>query len=661
MKSEEITEINNSDNQNKNFELAHIIGLNLTQKNSVQCHPIMSETIIYSVGGIVISEDLQEKNNQIFFRHGKNKINCFRISNTGKYLAVGFTTGEENYDKDLIASIILWDYENKTILYEINEIYKAVTLLEFSQDDKFLSAAGLDNTFYTWEVSRGYKCFNRVYESPITFIHWTTMSKAKDTIQNKNSNFYDYTLTIANNFQLFYLDFYFELRSMQYNMKYNKFTLPSTGLIRDYTCGFVDEKFNCLYLGTTGGELIIFSLENLYFKSSINVTNNGVTDMIFLKETDEIIVSGGDGKIKKINIFSEPNNKDILKIQYITTVETTLPGKINSMSLTSDRREIACTSSAGKIFRLLTTNLNYTLHSTSHSASVNDIAFNNVGNINDMCYTVDDNGNLYQFDLNDFNVLGYIPANDDENANVVNIPKATSVYIGDDESIYIGYSSGQLKNFTKDLTTKIFDIPAHKGNVNCIYVDGNYILTGGEDGIVRVWTRRTHELIIQIPAHHQNVRSVFADLNKPNLIFSCGEDRELNCFDLKLNKKQNNQSIKNGFLCGIDQKKDREYEIISCGVNCNLNVWDFYKTEPIKEIQLDEHMMTIKISHSGKYFALGSINGELWLFSLPNYEFVGKSQGHSRKINNLQWSPDDKQIVSISEDSSICVWNVYIN
>jgi WD40 repeat protein len=96
-------------------------------------------------------------------------------------------------------------------------------------------------------------------------------------------------------------------------------------------------------------------------------------------------------------------------------------------------------------------------------------------------------------------------------------------------------------------------------------------------------------------------------------------------------------------------------------VNCNLNVWDFYKTEPIKEIQLDEHMMTIKISHSGKYFALGSINGELWLFSLPNYEFIGKSQGHSRKINNLNWSPDDKQIVSISEDSSICVWNVYIN
>ena len=50
--------------------------------------------------------------------------------------------------------------------------------------------------------------------------------------------------------------------------------------------------------------------------------------------------------------------------------------------------------------------------------------------------------------------------------------------------------------------------------------------------------------------------------------------------------------------------------------------------------------MTVKISHNGKYFALGSSSGELWLFSVKKYEFMGKSQGHSRYINNLQWSPE---------------------
>ena len=62
----------------------------------------MTETIIYNVGGIIISEDLTEKNNKVFFRHGKNKINFFKISNSGKYLTVGFTTGEENYIKNYL-------------------------------------------------------------------------------------------------------------------------------------------------------------------------------------------------------------------------------------------------------------------------------------------------------------------------------------------------------------------------------------------------------------------------------------------------------------------------------------------------------------------------------------------------------------------------------
>ena len=75
---------------------------------------------------------------------------------------------------------------------------------------------------------------------------------------------------------------------------------------------------------------------------------------------------------------------------------------------------------------------------------------------------------------------------------------------------------------------------------------------------------------------------------------------------------------------------------------------------------IGEKMMTVKISHNGKYFAAGSCFGELWLFKLPECEFISKSQGHSSEINRLQWSPDDKQIVSVSSDSSLCIWNIYI-
>jgi WD40 repeat protein len=574
---------------------------------------------------------------------------------------VGFTTGEENFDKDLIASIILWDYENKKIMYEINEIYKAVTLLEFSQDDKFLSAMGLNSTFYTWEVAKGNKCFSRVYETPINFILWTCMFKSKDTLNNTNSDHYDYTITIGNDQVLYYADFYFELRTMQYNIKFEKFILPSTGLIRSYTCGFFDQKYNCLYLGSKNGELIIFSLENLYFKNSFNVLNNGITSMVFFPETEEIIVSGGDGKVKKI-LRTNPieGNHDILKVQHTIICEIALNSPVNSISVTSDQKEVVVSSMNGKIYRVLTSDLNYILHSTSHYSSINSIAFNEVNKISDSCFTVDDNGNMYQIDLNDFNILGFIPVNDDENATNFVTPPATSVCIGDDESIFIGYGNGLLKNYSNDFTEKLFEIQAHKGSINCIYVDGNYILTGGQDGIVRIWTRRNHELVMQIPAHHSNVREVFADINKPNLIYSCGDDRELICYDMKLQKRLNTQRVNNGFITGIAQKIERENEIISVGINCPLCVWDFYQVNPIKEINIGEKMMTVKISHNGKYFAAGSCFGELWLFKLPECEFISKSQGHSSEINRLEWSPDDKQIVSVSSDSSLCIWNIYI-
>ena len=64
-------------------------------------------------------------------------------------------------------------------------------------------------------------------------------------------------------------------------------------------------------------------------------------------------------------------------------------------------------------------------------------------------------------------------------------------------------------------------------------------------------------------------------------------------FYLKSQKRQNTQSIKNGILTGISQNVNKEYEIISCGINTNFYVWDFY-SEPVKSINLNENMMTVK-------------------------------------------------------------------
>jgi len=127
----------NATEYEKDFELAHIVGFNNKAQKCVQAHPIMSDTIIYAVGGTVIVEDLNEKNNQIFFRHALNEISCIRLSNNGKFIAVGFIS--QLLDKKYPTSIILWEFETKTIIYEFTGITKGVSIIEFSPDDRFIS------------------------------------------------------------------------------------------------------------------------------------------------------------------------------------------------------------------------------------------------------------------------------------------------------------------------------------------------------------------------------------------------------------------------------------------------------------------------------------------------------------------------------------------
>jgi len=80
---------------------------------------------------------------------------------------------------------------------------------------------------------------------------------------------------------------------------------------------------------------------------------------------------------------------------------------------------------------------------------------------------------------------------------------------------------------------------AHRGSVTSLYVDANYILSGGEDGAVRVWARTSRKLLIQFNDQKKDIVSLFPDINKPYEIHSCSMDRSISTYDLKQEKRVN--------------------------------------------------------------------------------------------------------------------------
>lgn len=632
---EYIMEQNNAKNET-NFELAHIIGLNANVFNCVQAHPSMIETISYCVGGIIITEDLMERNNQVFFRHGSNQISAFKISNSGRLLAVGFTTS--NLDKSLPANIIIWDYENKKVLYELTGINKAVKAIEFSPDDRFISAYGVDNSFFIWDCLTGTKCYHRIFEFNMSMVKWVRM------VYEENSKHPNYSIILSNVNNIFHYYFFFELKAMQYNMQCNKFSLPSSGFVRTFLSCVYDYNTKTLLVGTAGGEICLFSIDKHIYKGSFNAIKNGLNHII-INNDSSIIISGGDGKIKKLSLNTDNND-----FKYVLNYEIELNFYINSLSLSADKNEVIAATSNGEIYRILNIDLSFALHNDNHFSSVNQCCFSND---NENFYSVDNYGNVVNWELNDYTVVSKLNGNGKDGA--------CSVKLAEDGTILIGYSNGVLRNYDNKLTSLIWEITAHRGKINCIYVDGNYILTGGEDGIIRVWTRKTHELVMQFSAHHKEVHSLFADRNMPNIIYSGGEDKTMNCFDLKLQKRVIVHNMKNGFIFDMDQKHDGDKEIISVGFNSGLCIWDFFKIEPVVEMELGKNFFSLKISNNGKFVAMGSETGEIWIMTVNDLRLVGKSSGHSQRVISIAWSPDDKQIISTSFDFSVSIWNFYLN
>ena len=80
------------------------------------------------------------------------------------------------------------------------------------------------------------------------------------------------------------------------------------------------------------------------------------------------------------------------------------------------------------------------------------------------------------------------------------------------------------------------------------------------------------------------------------------------------------------------------------------------------EIAYPYKVLTLQVSPSGSFVAFGTETNEVYVYSISGtnvFVQVGKGVGHSAPISKLSWTPDEKQIITVSHDSSICIWNFY--
>ncbi len=363
------------------LELEHSIGYNGKYNKTLLYHPTDPNMLIYNNGGLVVIENLHDKHKQEFLRGHDMEISGVAMSHSGKMLATGQIG--TIFQKNPEAPVILWDFENKTPLAVLKGLSIACKILEFSPDDRFLAAVGESNTVIIWDTNDGSAIYTRVFEQVPMFLSWG------DILTDKNPKHPSYIIVTGFTSQVNINTLEYDISSLQYFLKEGSCQLPNTGLIRQYTFSVVNGDM--LMAGTQGGEVCLFSIYSQIYRATMPLSSNGLLSIALMD--DKIFVGGGDGKIRKLSTSGGKWN---------LTHEAQLDGKVTSLALSADKKEILAGTSLSKIYRMLAADLSFMIHTDAHFASINDIDF---GPRSDQFVTIDEAGIVKMWDGSEYKTL----------------------------------------------------------------------------------------------------------------------------------------------------------------------------------------------------------------------------------------------------------------
>jgi len=618
------------------MELEHVIGFTGKAKNTLHYHPTMENTIVYGMGAVVVIQNLKDAHQQDFLRGHDNDVSAIAISKDGGLIASG--QYGSILHKGFDAPVIVWDVQGRRDVYQLLGITQAVDNLTFSDDARFLAATGGDNnSFYVWDMQTGEVVASKKYLKPVTSLTWA----AVDTSGRRPS----YTLVTATNSQVFINTLAYQVVNMAYMMNTEKCSLPASGLVRDYNvaCIRVDHGQTSFIAGTSVSDMCVFNIEQRVYRASVGISTGGVLSIVSSPEF--VFCGSGDGTVKKLRGYDQ---------RWTLEGEAQFDGRVVSMSISADNLDILVGTDAGKMYRLLIDDMSTVQLSSSHITEVADVSF---GTRSDIFCTLSVGGQVRVWDLSDYTVITNVKVDHDEGV--------CCTFAKSDDSVITGWKSGSIRAHSSSNGQLLWNrANAHRGMTRSVKESANYVVSGGDDKCVRVWQRNGLDLLIQFAEHQKPVMGVLIDRGQDHLIHSCGADRSILTYDLKRERRTVIHQLSgnsDGWFTSLAQRTDNELELVSTGSDGRILFWDCDEPAPVQNI-LDPNRMRlnkVSMSPSGRYVAVCGEDNQTKVYDIRSESLIAVGIGHSSNVRSLEWSPDERQLVSVGNDCCICVWNFY--
>jgi len=618
----------NLDNEEyKPLKLKSMIGYSGNIPNSFIKHPDVKH-LIYILGSTIVINNITKPNSSKKFLLGhSNNISCIDISKSGKYIASSQVT-----HMGFQADIIVWDFETRKQYRKFSLHKGKVQSLAFSCNDKYLTTLGGqdDNTIVVWDIEKG------------KAICGVPASKDSDGIALRvcSYNQHENCFATCGDSTLRVWEFDAEKRKAQMcdiNMGQIK---------RVIECCVVDDNDEYMYCGTTTGDLLKINLHTKLFRQSGPPKERfslGIISVLLVPDSDKVIVGSGDGTVAMMRTTGKMNIISKVKIE----------GKVTSLCF-DDKKRILAGTSTSSLYMIDLKTFEATLKNTCHYSEVNDVCFPE--NCSSIFATASNN------DIRIWNIM-----NCEEllKITVPNLHCKCLTFNKDGNSLITGWDDGKIRAFGPQSGRLQWEInDAHKSCVTALTVSNvvneyrDYkVISGGDDGCVRVWciTKNYQVLENNLKEHKGTVTCIKIKKNDKECVSSSADGSTI-FWDLERHVRSQ-VVFAPSFLKAVVYYPD-ESQILTSGTDRKVAYWESFDGSLIREIEASQSdaINGLDITADGKFFVCGGSDKLVKVYRYEEGDSVYIGVGHSTEITKVIMSPDQQNIISISVEGAIYIW-----
>jgi len=661
------------------LELEHLIGMTCDYTNSVALHPRDLNKYVYSIGPTLIVSEFSDQHNQSLLRRHSSAITCLAISECGTLMASG-----------QLGMVNLWDFEKLRLIHSFAGLQHKAKSVLFSPDSRFLIVVDTKGLFLVWDTRSAETIFAKQLPQGLCVDAVRILSATPSASSNGKHN--EYRLAVSHGFALYEWTLSYSVKRMEYVLSGEvRFHFPPNRSFNRRLTHIAHCAANGLIAATTHiGEVYVFSAKHRAFAHSFQVCSKGANVACFV-DAANLIIGGGDGTVTHFRL-SKNNNE----WAHAKTLSLGEKASVNSLALRmsadadADAKFILATTTESKLFRI---DFDFDSDAQSLAASLLfESAFSAIAQIafgpkyNHIFATLTTDAILKLWDLSDYRSVGEV-------REFKVRKRGTALAFGADAQILCGFDDGSMvcyKIEKTELTMAWRMSAAHRGRVNSLKVlsERAMVLSGGDDGLLNIWsvcTGKYPQMVSQLHIQIERVLDIASDPKYAEFIHCRGSNGQIATFSLRregviIRRMLKEHKHRFGKLSSMAQRKHGEFELLTTTTNGFLLCWDnelaqLTRAVDVKAIIADadadaDAELSIScsaLSADSQYLAAGNAKGQLFVLAIDDdahasqlrFRLVARNDVHSSAVASCAWTPDGKQIVTASIDSSVAVSNFY--